>query len=119
MRTEDLELLPLTEYGVPSGNYDGSSDTSFSGNRQKGNGYYRNTSGRQTVNFQTEGLVGTITIQGSLDSNPTIDSDWFDVYEYASPTADLSVTLTGNFAWLRASVSGFTGGTIASVTVTY
>ena len=128
MKTDSLTLIPETEYGVPSGNYDGSSETSFSGDRQKGVGYYKRSGSTQTVRFRTDDFAGVITIQGSLDTDPTADTEWFDLYTFPGDSAqdgstaisaDFSTSLTGNFAWLRASVSAFTGGTITSVTLTY
>ena len=128
MKTSSLPLLPETEYGVPSGNYDGSGETTFSGDRLKGVGYYKSSSSTQSIRFQSNDFVGLITVQASLDSDPTEDSDWFDAYVFpgdstidgsTAVTTDYSITLTGNFTWLRATVSAFTGGTIAGVTLTY
>jgi len=120
MKTTDLTLLPLTVYGTPSGNYDGSSDTDFAGERQKAVDYYRRRTGLQSVRFITAGFEGTITIQATLDADPQDDADWFDVYELSGPvTTDVSYPIKGNFTWIRASVSGFVGGEITSVTVTY
>ena len=128
MKTSSLILIPETEYGVPSGNYDGSSETTFSGDRFKGVGYYKSTSSTQSIRFQSNDFVGLVTIEASLDSDPTEDSDWFEAYVFpgdstidgsTAVTTDYSITLTGNFAWIRATVSAFTGGTINSVTLTY
>jgi len=123
MKTQNLVLLPLTVYGTPSGNYDGSSDTPFTGERQKGVGYYRSRRSTQSVRFQLNGFVGTIIIQGSLDADPESDPQWFDVYEYGdgvtAETADFSETIKGNFTWLRARISGFTSGTVTSITLVY
>lgn len=124
MKSDSLSLLPLTVYGTPSGNYDGSSDTSFSGDRQKAAGYYRTpNAGLQSVRFQTSALVGTIAIEASLDENPTTDAHWFTVYTFESDSSmdpiDQSVSFTGNFAWMRATVSGFEAGTITAVTLSY
>jgi hypothetical protein len=123
MRTQNLVLLPLTVYGTPSGNYDGSSDTAFDGTQQKAVSYYRSRRSTQSVRFQLNEFVGTITIQGTLDADPETDGQWFDVYEYGDgstqETGDFSETIKGNFTWLRARVTGFVGGTITSVTLTY
>lgn len=119
MKTDSLTLISETEY---------SGTTAFSGDRQKGVGFYKRSSSTQTVRFRTDDFVGTITIQGSLDSDPTTDSEWFDVYEFPNDSTqdgstaistDFSTSITGNFVWLRATVSGFTGGTITSVVLTY
>lgn len=119
MKTSSLTLIPETEY---------SGTAAFSGDRQKGVGYYKSSSSTQSIRFQTDDFAGAITIQGSLDADPTEDSEWFDAYVFPGDSAtdgstaittDYSITLTGNFTWLRATVSGFTGGTINSVTLTY
>jgi len=128
VKTSGLILLPETIWGEPSGNYDGSSETAFNGDRQKAVGYYKSTSSTQSIRFQSNDFVGLITIQGSLDADPYEDSEWFDAYVFpgdstidgsTAVTTDYSITLTGNFTWLRATVSAFTGGTINSVTLTY
>jgi hypothetical protein len=123
MKTTNLVLLPLTIYGIPSGNYDGSSDTAFDGDRQKGVGYYRSRRSTQSIRFQLSGFVGIIKLQGTLDADPESDAQWFDVYEYGNGSSiesgDFSLSLKGNFTWLRARVTGFINGTITSVTVTY
>lgn len=124
MKTQDLVLLPLTVYGTPSGNYDGSSDTDFAGDRQKAaDFYFKSTGGTQSILFDVDDFVGVITIQATLDADPEVDLDWFDVYAFpqdsSATTAVISHSVTGNFTWLRARVTGFLGGQINSVTVTY
>ena len=123
MQTQDLILLPLTVYGTPSGNYDGSSDTDFDGNRQKAVGYYRRPSGVQTVQFNVDDFDGSITIQATLDDDPTVDSEWFDVFEFpddsSAITADIAYSIKGNFTWMRARVAGFQGGRINSIILSY
>ena len=119
MKTDSLTLIPTTEY---------SGTAAFDGDRQKGVGYYKRSSSTQTVRFITDDFAGVITIQASLDTDPTVDSEWFDVYTFPGDSAqdgstaistDFSTSLTGNFAWIRATVSAFTGGTITGVTLTY
>jgi hypothetical protein len=119
MKTQDLVLLPQTVYGTPSGNYDGSSDTDFAGDRQKAVGYYRQPAGVQSVMIETTGLQGDIDIQATLDADPAEDGDWFLVDTVSSGTHNISLSVKGNFTWIRARVRGFTGGVINSVTVTY
>jgi hypothetical protein len=119
VKTDSLTLIPTTEF---------SGVAAFSGDRQKGVGYYKRTSSSQTVRFRTDDFAGTITIQASLDTDPTQDSEWFDVYTFPGDSSqdgstaissDFSTSLTGNFVWLRATVSAFAGGTITGVTLTY
>lgn len=123
MKTQNLVLLPLTQFGTPSGNYDGSSDTAFDGDRQKAVGYYRSSRSIQSVRFQLVGFVGSVTLQGTLDTDPETDDEYFDVYEYGDgssiDTVDFSESVKGNFTWLRARVTGFSQGTITAVTLTY
>lgn len=123
MKTTDLTLLPLTVYGTPSGNYDGSSDTSFAGDRQKASDYYVSRTGLQSVRFITDDFIGSIMLQATLDADPKDDADYFDVFEFpddsSATTANISYPITGNFTWLRARVTGFVGGQITSVTATY
>lgn len=123
-----VTLLGETIYGEPSGNYDGSTELLFSEERHKAVGYYKSTSTSQTVRFSTNDFVGLIVLQASLDADPTNDSDWFDAYTFPGDstidgstaiTTAYSITLHGNFTWIRAQVQQFTGGTIDSVTLTY
>lgn len=119
MKTDNLILIPETQY---------SGTAAFTGDRQKGVGYYKRSSSTQTVRFITDDFVGNITIQGSLDSDPTIDSEWFDVYTFPNDSTqdgstaisiDFSTSIAGNFTWVRAKVSAFNSGIITGVTVTY
>lgn len=122
MKTTTLQLLPTTNYGTAVGNYDGSS-LDFAGPRQKAAAYYLSNSSLQTVAFFVTGFEGNITIQASLDANPTLDEHWFDVYDLPTDSSALTVStsenIQGNFTWMRAYVSNFTGGTITKVTLSY
>lgn len=114
-------VLPTTVFGVPSGNYDGSSQD-WAGDAVTAANYYRGRGGLQTFVIQVTGFIGRIDLEATLDTLQDT-ADWFTVYEYgdlSSATTDYHpVTVTGNFVWLRARVQGFDGGTINSVTVTY
>ena len=127
MKSSALTLLPLTEYGNPSGNYDGSSLT-FTGDEQKAAGYYSTFGTLQSVAFFTEDFIGTITIQATVDIT-TDDTSWFTVHTFngdGSSVNDAELrfwnevqNITGRFTWMRATVSAFTQGVINKVTVTY
>lgn len=121
MSVNTLTILDTTVHGTPSGNYDGSS-TSFDSDGEKGVGYYRGQGNLQTVWIRVTGFEGKILIQASLDENWQ-DAAWFDTYTYDTASSVITdyhpVTLTGNFAWVRVSVSDFLAGTINSVTITY
>lgn len=127
MITQNLVLVPETQQGTPVGNYDGSSLT-FSGDRQKAVAYYKGSSTSQTIRFRSDDFPGTVVIQASLDSDPDSDDHWFDAYTFPGDSAtdgstaittDYSITLTGNFTWIRATVTGFSSGSIGSITLTY
>jgi hypothetical protein len=122
MKTTTLQLLPTTTYGTPSGNYDGSSQD-FSGVDQQAADYYGGFGGLQTVAFFLENFQGRIRIQATLDSNPTTDQDWFQVYDLDTTTETLtrnfSVNIVGNFTWIRARVEDFQTGTIDKVMLSY
>lgn len=121
MTTTTVTLLPSTTYGTPSGTYDGSSQD-FVGIPQKAANYYHGRGSVQTIAWRFVAATASVTIQATLDDSPDTER-WFDVVSYG----DASTVITdvhrqspvGNFTWLRASVTGFSSGTIESVTATY
>ena len=126
MRSDSIILLPETTYGVPVGNYDGSS-LDFNGNQQQGVAYYkRHMQTSQSVVFTADDFVGVVTIQGTLDMDPHDDDSYFDLYTFPNDSTDgstaisttFSFTITGNLSWVRAKVTDFTGGSI-KVTLSY
>jgi len=125
MPVDTVVLVPTTEHGVPSGNYDGSSQD-FVADPVKAANYYRGRGGLQTVIFRVTSFTGGITIQATLDNDP-LAARWIDVFEFgdSSTISDGSTTdvfptnILGNFTWLRASVHNFTTGTIDLVTASY
>ena len=118
MKTEDLVLIPLTVYGTPSGNYDGSSED-WAGERQKAVGYYREPAGVQSLMFQTVGFVGVMDIQATLDADPAEDGAWFAIQSVGPGSHNLSLSIKGNFTWMRIRVREFSAGQITAVTLTY
>jgi hypothetical protein len=85
--------------------------------------YYRGRGGVQTITFGVTGFEGDMFLEACLDENPT-EANWFTTYIYGDgstiPLTDYHpATVTGNFSWMRVRVSGFSGGTINSVTITY
>jgi hypothetical protein len=112
-------LLADVDYGVPSGNYDGSSQD-FASDAVKGPGYYLGHPGQQTVTFLVTGFTGQITLQATLDSDADT-ADWVDVYDFTGTvlTSYFSIDRTANFVWLRIRVQDFDSGTINQVDVVY
>ena len=123
--TTTVILLPSTIHGVPSGNYDGSSQD-FVGTPAKAANYYRGRGNVQTIQWRFIGVQGDVTIQATLDADPTTER-WSDVTSYGDASTADSTTITdvhydsalGNFTWLRAVVTNFTDGTIELVSATY
>lgn len=116
-------LVPYTQHGTPSGNYDGSS-LSFTSDPIKAVGYYQGRGGLSTVVFRIESFVGEITIEATLDADPAT-AVWVPVADFGSGGSDNSstdiypVNVLGNYSWMRATVTGFEAGIIDKVTVTY
>ena len=114
-------LLENVVEGVPSGNYDGSSQDWASDAVPAAN-YYRGRGSVQTFLIRVSGFVGTIRLEASLDSLSD-SATWFEIYEfgpYVVPITDYHpASITGNFVWLRARVEDFETGTIDLVSVTY
>ena len=114
-------LLPPTTYGTPSGNYDGTHKQLF-GNAIPAANYYGGQGSAQTAIITTTGFQGLITIEGTLN-DWTQQAAWFKINTYGN--ADIATTdtqaipMAGNFVWLRANVSAFTGGTINTANVVY
>jgi len=114
-------LLPLTTYGTPSGNYNGSTPD-FIGNNVPAANFYGGQGSGQTATIQLTGFVGTITLQASL--NDWVEqAAWFDleiIGDGVTPVTDnIAVTATGNFVWVRTAIVGFTAGVINSANLLY
>jgi hypothetical protein len=106
-------ILPATDAT------DDSSPSTVTGANFKGDGYYSRTDGFHTVQYNYAGLTGTITIQATLATTPT-DTDWFDVHTYtaAQETSSKIANFTGNYVWIRATVT-ITNGTVNSITLNH
>lgn len=121
MTITNLSIVSTTTYGVPSGNYDGSS-LDFNSDGVKAAGYYQGQGSVQTVLIRVTGFVGIIKLQATLDENWE-SAKWFDLEEFGDgSTADTdtrSYSLIGNFAWMRAAITSFESGTINYITISY
>lgn len=115
-------ILDTTVDGVPSGNYDGSSQDWYS-DAVKAANYYRGRGGIQTIQFDVTGFEGLIHLEATLDMDPAT-ATWFSTFTFGdgstTPLTDRHPeTVIGNFTWMRVRVVGFSGGTIDSVTISY
>ena len=81
----------------------------------KADGYFGNADGLHTVAYIcSSDFVGTIKMQGSLATDPDNAVDWFDIDDTevgdgSSVVATTFKNFTGNFVWLRSSVTVETG----------
>jgi len=117
-----LTLLENVEHGVPSGNYDGSS-LDFASDAANGPGYYQGYEGSQTVNLRLVNFQGTIEIQGTLNQIlPTAEVGWVKLTEsvVSEPTTlNQTLTVEGQYNWVRVRVVDFENGVIDLVTSSY
>ena len=137
MKTASYTLIPFTAFGQSNtvdGNYDGTSPH-FNGDPVKAASYYTKGTGIQTGSWYLVGFEGTITFEGTLESDPLTDS-YFEIadpitsLEIINPiepptitntplTENSSVNIEGNYTWIRARVTDFTAGAITKVSLGY
>ena len=97
-------LLPLTTYGVPSGNYNGTS-LDFIGDTVPGASYYTVKHGsNQTAVITTTNFIGVITLQASLGTVAEQDA-WFDVATYGNSTTPTTGTTAADVVQSVATVA--------------
>ena len=95
-----------------------STQTVLTTDKVKGDGYYKGGDGLHTVHYAITDFSGTIKMQASLATSPA-SADWFDIAGTTYTTSpdtdtDFVANFTGNFVWVRASVT-YTDGTINSI----
>lgn len=121
MSLNSFKLIPETVFGTAVENYDGVSNN-FAGVPQKAADYYQGRKALQTVSATFQNFTGQIVIQGTLEDYPETDN-WVDLRTIGETDSTIvtntSTSIVGNFVWMRAVVSGFTGGTISSIEITY
>lgn len=117
-----ITLLQNIQNGVPSGNYDGSSQDFYS-DAGKGNGYYQGYQPLQQVEIRVENFQGTVTLQGTLDAIPLasiwVDLGAIDLNDSSLNTLTTSIILLGSYTWIRAHVTDFQAGKIDYLTSVY
>lgn len=114
-------ILSNTVHGVPSGNYDGSSQD-WASDAVRAADYYRGYGGLQTITFTVSNFVGIIHLEATLDPEPNT-ANWFNTYTIGDISTVLTdrhpVSITGNFTWMRVRVELFETGTINSIVIAY
>ena len=129
---------------LPSNSHDNTSDnTPYTGEKFKGAGFYGMGDGFHTAQIQVTTFTGSIVLQGSLATDPG-DNDWIDIkltiqgngysvdttglvsdigavdaYTGTSSTDNKVYNFTGNFVWVRANVTEWTGGHIDRVLLNF
>lgn len=117
--TTSVQLIPTTVHGTAAGNYDGAS-LAFDGDKVKGDGYYGFSDGVHTVQTRVTDLIANVTIQGTLQKDPAA-TDWVDIASVVTTDGSTAITdsyfnnFTGNFVWIKISVSQFTAGSINNI----
>ena len=114
-----------------------SSNETLTGDPYKGDGFYGRSDGLHTVQVSITDFIGRISIQGTLEVNPT-ESDWFTIelgtgamsvdttgliaeqnitfVDYAAATTNTKTyNFIGNLVWVRAKISNWTDGAINSI----
>lgn len=119
---QSYTILGQTVYGVPSGNYDGSSQDWSSDSVQAADYYRGRGASTQTITFDLNNFLGRIVLEATLDTEPTA-ATWFETYRIDNLELPLTdrrpQTVLGNFVWMRARIELFEAGTIEYITITY
>ena len=108
MKFETITLLEnITVNSAYGREYQAGSDlnTVFYSEKNRGAGYYNTSMGLHTVLYHTEGFLGSVVMQATLELYPGKD-DWFDVHSeiFAADSADSdrATTFVGKFVFVRA-----------------
>ena len=135
MKTASYTLIPATQFGVATENYDGVSEE-FTGVPIKAAAYYLKAKGLQTSSWYIAGFQGKIELEGTLDTNsdsenyftissamigniPDAEIQIFPYPTYPPVTENNAENIEGNFTWIRAKVTRFTAGSITKVSLGY
>ena len=112
-------IISNTAHGASNGGSYNGTDLDWYSTRYQGRGYYGYSDGYHTFGYKTTGLLGVVSIQATLATNPTED-DWFDTGssfgdENTPYTGSNYTNVVGNFVWIRLAITNFTAGTINRV----
>ena len=127
-------ILPVTAYSI-------NTIQPVTGDKFKGGGFYSQSNGLHTVQWNLYNFIGTIGIQATLEIDPS-ERDWFLVtlgnevafmdttgrvatytastFEYTSSTNGVYVSnFSGNYVWIRAYITNWTAGNVNSIILSY
>jgi hypothetical protein len=90
---------------------------SVTGEKYKGDGYYGRSDGFHTVQYTINGFIGVLNIQATLAIDP-LETDWFTIYTQTCTTVTTGTfvtNFTGNYVWVRATVTDWSDGAVNSI----
>jgi len=135
MKTASYTLIPSTQFGVATENYDGVSEE-FTGIAVKAASFYKKAKSLQTLSWYLNEFQGGIEIEATLDEDPETEN-YFTISQeqignipeveimifpppvYPPVSENKADNIDGNFTWIRAKVFRFTGGAITKVSLGY
>jgi len=135
VKTASYTLIPATQFGVATENYDGESE-GFTGVPVKAAAYYLKDKGLQTLAWYLGEFEGGVEIEATLDTDPDSENYFkvsgdqignipeVEIMIYPPPvypavTDNNVANIEGNFTWIRAKVFRFTSGSIKKISLGY
>jgi hypothetical protein len=114
-QTTTLIILPQTSYNA--------NNTLIFSDKIAAAGYYQNFLNQQTFTWNITSFIGSIIFQGSIVTDPTSNSDWFQLlptmtFPAPGQTQASFTTLQANLVWVRARVN-WSQGVIQNIKVSY
>lgn len=109
-QTTTLTLLPQTIHN----------DGTVVGEAKQAASYYVGNRDLQTINWSVSNFEGSIHIQATLSASP-LETDWFPVFNvtYSNESIVSFTNITGNFVWMRVTVTNFSLGVIQYIKMSY
>ena len=111
MKTSSYILIPSSSFG-----------SDIAGTPQKAAAYYSKDKSVQTISCYVTDFIGVITIEATLDASNDTDN-YFPIQIIGDGIAPLTendfANLTGNYTWIKATVTSFTQGNIGKVSIGY
>ena len=100
-----------------------SSNMSLESDKLKGDGYYSRSDGIHTVQYNINGFLGSIVVQGTLATSP-IEEDWSTIAstmhqavieDEITRNGGFIKNFTGNYVWVRIAITNWSDGSVTSI----
>lgn len=100
-----------------------SSNMSLESDKLKGDGYYSRSDGIHTVQYNLNGFLGSIVVQGTLATAP-IEEDWSTIAstmhqavieDEITRNGGFIKNFTGNYVWVRIAITNWSDGSVTSI----